>query len=48
VQSTTFRQPGLRVTEHTLSVPLDHAQPEGERLDIFARAVVLAEKADAA
>lgn len=48
MQSTTVRQPGLRVTEHTLSVPLDHAQPDGERLDIFARAVVLAEKADAA
>lgn len=48
MQSTTHRQPGLRVTEHTLSLPLDHAQPDGERIDVFARAVVLAEKADAA
>lgn len=48
MQSTTYRQPGLRVTEHTLKVPLDHAQPDGERIDIFARAVVLAEKAEAA
>lgn len=47
MQSITCRQPGLRVTEHTLSVPLDHASPEGERIDIFARAVVLAEKVDA-
>lgn len=48
MQSTTYRQPGLRVTEHTLQVPLDHARPEGERIEVFARAVVLAEKADAA
>lgn len=48
MQSTTYRQPGLRVTEHTLRVPLDHVQPEGERIEIFARAVVLAEKVDVA
>jgi pimeloyl-ACP methyl ester carboxylesterase len=47
MQSTTYRQPGLRVTEHTLEVPLDHAQPDGERIEVFARAVVLAEKSDA-
>ena len=47
MQSMTYRQPGLRVTEHTLNVPLDHARPEGERIEVFARAVVLAEKADA-
>jgi len=46
MQSTTYRQPGLRVTEHTLQVPLDHAQPDGERIEVFARAVVLAEKVD--
>lgn len=48
MQSITYRQPGLRVTEHTLAVPLDHARPEGQRIELFARAVVLAEKADAA
>ena len=48
MQSTTYRQPGLRVTEHMLKVPLDHAKPGGERIEVFARAVVLAEKADAA
>lgn len=46
MQSITCRQPGLRVTEHTLKVPLDHAQPAGEQIEVFARAVVLAEKAD--
>lgn len=48
MQSTTYRQPGLRVTEHTLQVPLDHARPEGEQIEVFARAVVLAEKVDSA
>ena len=48
MQSTTYRQPGLHVTEHTLRLPLDHAQPDGERIEVFARAVVLAEKANAA
>lgn len=47
MQSLSYRQPGLQVTEHTLSVPLDHARPDGERIDLFARAVVLAEKVDA-
>jgi len=47
MQSTTYRQPGLRVTEHTLQVPLDHSRPDGERIEVFARAVVLAEKAGA-
>ena len=48
MQSTTYPQPGLRVTEHTLTVPLDHRQPDGEQIEVFARAVVAAEKADAA
>lgn len=48
MQSITHHQPGLRVTEHTLALPLDHAQPDGERIAVFARAVVLAEKVDAA
>jgi pimeloyl-ACP methyl ester carboxylesterase len=47
MQSTTYRQPGLRVTEHTLTVPLDHSQPDGECIEVFARAVVAAEKVDA-
>ena len=44
MESRTYRQPGLVVTEHTLSVPLDHAVPAGEHIDVFARAVVAADK----
>jgi pimeloyl-ACP methyl ester carboxylesterase len=36
---TTLTPPGLVVTEHELSVPLDHAQPDGERITVFAREV---------
>ena len=45
MQSRTYRQPGLVVTEHTLPVPLDHAVPEGEQIDVFARAVVAVDRA---
>jgi pimeloyl-ACP methyl ester carboxylesterase len=37
--SPTYRIPGLVVTEHTFSVPLDHAAPGGERISVFAREV---------
>ena len=33
------RSPGLVITEHTLTVPLDHDVPTGETLEIFAREV---------
>jgi pimeloyl-ACP methyl ester carboxylesterase len=35
----TLTIPGLRVVEHELSVPLDHARPDGERIVVFAREV---------
>src|SRR5919206_4458390 len=35
----TFRLPGLVLTEHEFSVPLDHGRPDGERLTVFAREV---------
>ncbi len=35
----TYRIPGLVVTEHELSVPLDHEGPDGERITVFAREV---------
>lgn len=38
----THRIPGLVLTDHTFRVPLDHAQPHGEQLEIFAREVVAA------
>jgi pimeloyl-ACP methyl ester carboxylesterase len=31
--------PGLRLVEHEFDVPLDHAQPDGERLTVFAREI---------
>jgi pimeloyl-ACP methyl ester carboxylesterase len=35
-----YRTPGLLVTEHDLEVPLDHADPGGEQITVFAREVV--------
>ena len=35
----TFATPGLVLTEHEFSVPLDHAAPDGERITVFAREV---------
>ena len=34
---SSYRAPGLVLTEHEFSVPLDHAAPDGERLTVFAR-----------
>jgi len=33
------RTPGLVLTEHEFSVPLDHSHPDGERITVFAREV---------
>ena len=32
--------PGLVLTDHVLSVPLDHSKPEGPQISVFAREVV--------
>ena len=37
--SRTYRIPGLVLTEHELEVPLDHADPGGERITVFAREI---------
>ena len=37
--SPIYRIPGLVVTERSFSVPLDHAAPDGERIEVFAREV---------
>ncbi|MGW5352686.1 alpha/beta fold hydrolase [Streptomyces sp. NPDC004031] len=39
-----LRQPGIVVTDHVLPVPLDHAEPGGEQIEVFAREVVAAGK----
>jgi pimeloyl-ACP methyl ester carboxylesterase len=37
-----FRQPGTVVTDHTFALPLDHADPGGELIEVYAREVVAA------
>ena len=39
-----YRQPGTVITDHTFQVPLDHADPGGERIEVYAREVVAAGK----
>jgi pimeloyl-ACP methyl ester carboxylesterase len=42
-----YRQAGTIVTEHTFAVPLDHGQPGGEQIEVFAREVTAADPAAA-
>ncbi|WP_203827091.1 alpha/beta fold hydrolase [Actinoplanes palleronii] len=37
--------PGLRFTDHTVPVPLDHRRPRGAAIEVFAREVVAADRA---
>jgi pimeloyl-ACP methyl ester carboxylesterase len=37
--TSTVHVPGLVLTEHEVSVPLDHAHPDGEQITVFAREV---------
>jgi pimeloyl-ACP methyl ester carboxylesterase len=41
----SYRQPGTVLTDLTFTVPLDHARPGGEHIQLFAREVVAAGKA---
>jgi len=43
----SFRQPGTVLTDRLFAVPLDHSRPDGEQIEIFAREVVAAGRADA-
>jgi pimeloyl-ACP methyl ester carboxylesterase len=36
----TYRQPAIVLTDRTFDVPLDHAQPDGDQITVFAREVV--------
>ncbi|MFE0172908.1 alpha/beta fold hydrolase [Streptomyces sp. NPDC059002] len=38
--TVTYRQPGVVLTDRRFSVPLDHDEPAGERIEVFAREVV--------
>ncbi|MFJ3582162.1 alpha/beta fold hydrolase [Streptomyces sp. NPDC090127] len=42
---TSYRQPGLVLTDHRLTVPLDHAVPDGERIELYGREVVASDRA---
>ncbi|MEV7617792.1 alpha/beta fold hydrolase [Streptomyces sp. NPDC089799] len=38
--TTSYRQPGVVLTDHHFTVPLDHAAPAGETIELYAREVV--------
>jgi hypothetical protein len=40
-----FRQPGTILTDHHFDVPLNHADPGGPRITVFAREVAAIENA---
>ncbi|WP_055491098.1 alpha/beta fold hydrolase [Streptomyces sp. TP-A0356] len=44
--SLTYRQPGVVLTDRRFTVPLDHDDPAGETIELYAREVVASGKAD--
>ncbi|MBM7169643.1 alpha/beta fold hydrolase [Streptomyces sp. G44] len=42
--TATYRQPGVVLTDRRFSVPLDHDDPAGERIELYAREVVSASR----
>ncbi|RII09683.1 Proline iminopeptidase [Streptomyces sp. YIM 130001] len=45
---TTYRQPGVVLTDRHFTVPLDHARPDGEQIELYAREAVASDKSDTA
>lgn len=43
--TVSYRQPGVVLTDHRFTVPLDHDHPAGETIELFAREVVASDKA---
>ncbi|MGW1543862.1 alpha/beta fold hydrolase [Streptomyces sp. NPDC002309] len=43
--SASYRQPGVVLTDRRFTVPLDHEDPAGESIELYAREVVASEKA---
>ncbi|UFR00732.1 alpha/beta hydrolase [Streptomyces sp. Go40/10] len=43
--SLSYRQPGVVLTDHHFTVPLDHADPGGETIELYAREAVASDKA---
>ncbi|MFF0584620.1 alpha/beta fold hydrolase [Streptomyces sp. NPDC003781] len=44
--SVSYRQPGVVLTDRRFTVPLDHADPTGETIELYAREAVAGDKAD--
>ncbi|RFU84582.1 alpha/beta fold hydrolase [Streptomyces triticagri] len=44
---TTYRQPGVVLTDRHFRVPLDHARPDGEQIELYAREVVASDRTHA-
>jgi pimeloyl-ACP methyl ester carboxylesterase len=43
--SFSYRQPGVVLTDRRFTVPLDHDDPTGEMIELYAREVIAADKA---
>ncbi len=43
--TVSYRQPGVLLTDHRFTVPLDHDDPSGETIELYAREVVASDKA---
>ena len=43
---STYHLPGFSMTDHEFSIPLDHEQPDGEQITVYAREVVAAAQVD--
>lgn len=43
--TVSYRQPGVVLTDRRFTVPLDHADPAGETIELYAREVVAGDKA---
>lgn len=43
--SVSYRQPGVVLTDRHFTVPLDHEDPAGETIELYAREVVAGDKA---
>ena len=44
MRTCVHRLPGILLTDHEFNVPLDHTQPNGERISVFGREVVASDK----
>ncbi|MFF0200712.1 alpha/beta fold hydrolase [Streptomyces sp. NPDC005017] len=42
--TVSYRQPGVVLTDRRFTVPLDHADPAGETIELYAREVVASDK----